>query len=487
MSLKLTQEEYSFLQKEANKIDCLQYFKIVINHILSPPNELTDAEKEELKAQTINSVSSIKLKVLRTFVYNPLLEGATNSDNSIAVDIVFNNNDDVNTNIEYFKSIGSILGNHIDYFKGIKLILGWQVTTLLERELQVFRENNKKGKRHTKIAIHTATQFFADSKQKTLFSEEGVNSFISNTGLSVNNKPSGYGIVLNQSQRRVLEAILKAFTETNYNGDEQQNKTSSFGNTYTNRTSSRQTLIDGENAPYKNINTIPVLKLTQAKIIELSGYDIKKQRQGDKQDVIEALSYLSTHQFCFYWLRAKMDKGRIVKDEKGNYVKEEVMEVGTILRVKTVRDTTGQLQYYEIHPSAVLLDQIDSYFLLVPNNWREEVKQITGTRASSYTYEFLFWLRVQYEQIRRYNNTGSKSRKSKPKPFIISKSWEEVAIALKMPETMYKANRKRAQKIVKDAYSVGIKIGYLKKIETNGVIDTLYLNEDYYPKTGALI
>jgi hypothetical protein len=218
---------------------------------------------------------------------------------------------------------------------------------------------------------------------------------------------------------------------------------------------------------------------SQAEIIKLSGYD---RTHGNKVDVVEAISFLATKQFCFYWVRLKTEKGKPVKDKNGNFVKEEVMEVGSLFRIKTVRTEEGELQYYEIHPSAPLLDQVNNYFLLIPNDWRKEVEQITGKRASSYTYEFLLWLRLQYEKIRRYN---SKNREKKP--FKISKSWEDIAIALKMPETMYKANRKRASKIIQDAYSIAIKLGYLVKVENNGATDILYLNEDYYPKPGELV
>ncbi|MCZ8162917.1 MAG: hypothetical protein O9275_19800 [Microcystis sp. LE19-196.1B] len=330
--------------------------------------------------------------------------------------------------------------------------------------------------RHTKMAIHTVTQFYGDSKQLSIFSDEKIDAFSKATGLSITNRPDSYGVVLNQAQRRVLEGVLKAFTDSNYKGDEEIDKA-----TY----SSKIYPINKIAGAYSNIDKIPVVRLTQAQVIELSGYDLKSQRQGDKQDVIEALAFLATNQFCFYWVRLKEEKGKPVKDKSGDYVKEEVMEVGTLLRIKTVRDQTGLLQYYEIHPSAPLLDQVNNYFLLVPNNWRDEVKQLTGKRASSYTYELLLWLRLQYEQIRRYNKGGGKNRK--PKPFKISKTWEEVAIALKMPETMYKANRKRASTIIQEAYSVAIKLGYLVKVENNGATDTLYLNEDYYPKPGELV
>jgi hypothetical protein len=341
------------------------------------------------------------------------------------------------------------------------------------------------SKSHTKIAIHTVSQFYGDNKQLSLFSDEKIDHFKSSTGVNLTNRPTNYGVVLNQSQRAVFEGILKAFTDTNYKGDEQKDKATALNEVYLDTTDSAKTLVKGDNAPYKNIDTIPVIKLTQAQVINLSGYDLTKQRQGDKQDVIEALAFLSTNQFCFYWVRLKTDNGNPVRDKNGDYIKEEVMEVNTLLRVKTVRDQAGILQYYEIHPSAPLLDQVNNYFLLVPTNWRDEVKQLTGKRASSYTYELLLWLRLQYEQIRRFNKGGGKNRK--PKPFKISKRWEEVAIALKMPETMYKANRKRAAKIIQEAYSVAIELGYLIKVENTGATDILFLKEDYYPKPGELV
>lgn len=341
------------------------------------------------------------------------------------------------------------------------------------------------GGKHTKIAIHAVTQFYGDNRQLSLFSDEKIDAFKDATGLNLTNRPTNYGVVLNQAQRRVFEGILKAFTDTNYKGDEQKDKTTALGEIYAINETSGKTLVKGENAPYRNIDAIPVVKLTQAQVIDLSGYDLKSQRQGDKQDVIEALSFLSTNQFCFYWVRMKKENGKPVRDKNGDYIKEEVMEVGTLLRTRIVRDQTGLLQYYEIQPSAPLLDQVNNYFLLVPNNWRDEVKRITGKRASSYTYELLLWLRLQYEQIRRYNTGGGRNRK--PKPFKLSKSWEDVAIALKMPESMYKANRKRASKIIHEAYSVAIKLGYLIKVENNGATDILYLNESYYPKPGELV
>ena len=329
----------------------------------------------------------------------------------------------------------------------------------------------EEAKKHTKIAIHTVSQFYGDNKQLSLFSDEKIEDFSRATGISITNRPDSYGVVLNQSQRRVLEGILKAFTDSNYKGDEEIDKATYSSNIYP---------INRIAGAYSNVDKIPVLRLTQSEIIELSGHN---RTQGDKVDVVEAISFLATKQFCFYWVRLKTENGKPVKDKSGDYVKEEVMEVGSLFRIKTVRTAEGELQYYEIHPSAPLLDQVNNYFLLVPNDWREEVKKLTGKRASSYTYELLLWLRLQFEQIRRYNSGSNRKKKL----FKITKSWEDVAIALKMPETMYKANRKRASQIIQDAYSTAIKLGYLVKVENTGATDILYLNESYYPKPGELV
>jgi len=334
----------------------------------------------------------------------------------------------------------------------------------------------------TAIAIHTVKQFYANPRQLSLFSEAKVDEFIQATGLEVLKRPDSYGVVLNQTESRVFEAILQAFSNTNYLGDEQREKKEELKRRGLNITSQRGA--EAIEKAYGNIDKIPVIKVTQAELLRLSGYE--ERREGDKQDVIEAIKALTTKQYCFYWLRLKKDsKGNYLRDKEGIFLKEEVMEVSTLFRVGYVKaEGENKLAYYEISPSSVILDQVNSqyggnYFLLIPENWRDEVKQLTGKKASRYTYEFLKWLRLQYELKRRQRTKYKKN-------FTINRSWEEIAITLKMPETMHKANRKRASRIIQDAYSVAISLGYLLRVESEGVTDILYLNEKYYPTPGKL-
>jgi len=480
-----TEEELKYIQSEIKTIDGLGYFRNILD-ALEPESgvffdinmkPLTEAKinkkKIELKKIALKSVIGIELEVVNEAIYEPTKLIKT-----------------YGISVNYIYKAGTVVSEALEkYLKGANFLIKFYISSLLDRRLEDFKKNQKKNKL-TKFAIHGVAQFYGDNKQLSMFSDDKVDEFGRATGLVITNRPEGYGVVLNQTQKRVFEGILKAFTNTDYKGDEEQKRGSVLSKIYigdeTSKDILRDTLIDGENAPYKNIDSIPLVRLTQANIIEMAGYDLKKQKQSDKQQVVEAISYLATTQFCFYWVRLKTDKeGKPVKDKKGDYIKEEVMEVGTLLRIKEIRDEAKILQYYEIHPSAPLLDQISNYFLLVPNNWREEVKQITGKTPSSYTCEFLIWLRLQFEQIRRYNSNGGKKRPLKP--FKISKSWEDIAITLKMPPSVYKRNKATAIKKIKEAYFIAIEIGYLIKVEYNGATDILYLNESYYPKPNELL
>jgi hypothetical protein len=334
-------------------------------------------------------------------------------------------------------------------------------------------------KQLTRMSMHSVKQFYGNKKQLNLFSDQKVEEYLRDTGITLKNRPANYGVVLNQTQSRVYEAIIKAFSDTNYTGHTQVDKA-----TYKNEWPVNKGALE---KTYKHIDKIPVIRITQAQLIELSGYDLRSQRQGDKVDVVEAVDFLGSKQFCFYWHRLRYDeKGKPIIDKSGKYVKEDVMEISSIFRIKYVKDEKGlDLKYYEISPSAAIIDQVNNYFLLVPYNWREEVKQLTGKKASKYSYEFLTWLRLKFEEIRRHNNKGK--NKVKPKPFRISMSWDEIAIELMMPETIYKANKRRAANLIKEAYSIAVKLGYLTKVEEGGATDILYLNEDFYPKPGDLI
>ena len=143
----------------------------------------------------------------------------------------------------------------------------------------------------TAIGIHAASQFFGDNKSLTLFSGDKIDGFINDTGIEIINRPQSYGVLLNQSQHRVFEGILKAFSNTKYLGHTQIESRDSLSYRSSSKAAGRI------NNAYKNTPILPVVRLTQSEIIRLSGYEKKR---GDKTDVIEAIAFLATKQFCFY-------------------------------------------------------------------------------------------------------------------------------------------------------------------------------------------
>lgn len=368
-------------------------------------------------------------------------------------------------------------------------------------------------KDYMKVGKHAIKQFIGDEEINKKFSPEKVKRFVDETGLILPNEkeeptPDGtdrplientyekikkinsFGVVLNNTQMRVFEAILKALTNTNYKGDEQKTIRETIAKNYIGQNAG-QIIQHNENAPYKNINTIPVIRVTQKELIELAGYDPRKQ--NDRQMVVEALEFLRLKPFCFYWERAKYKDGQIVKGKDGKIIMEPVSEVSTLLRlIKVYKEPERRIiDYYEIYPSACMLDQINNYFLLIPNNWREEVKRITGQTASSYTYLFLLWLRMEFESIRSYNDY--KRQKKGYKKFVITITYTNLAKTLKMPESLYKKKKKKAIDIIRKCYITALRLGYITSFDVdeglygNKMIYTFYLNEDFYPQPGKLV
>lgn len=321
-----------------------------------------------------------------------------------------------------------------------------------------------------KADLHFIRQKFAQKKEKcstpAIFEDTHKETEEDGGGKKL---PAQYGVALNQVESQVLDGIFKKFTETDYQGDIQMTK-ERYAKQYQYPTDTLQA--------YKNVTFIPVLRLGQRELARISGMS-----EEYRQKAVEALKKLSREPYVFIWHRLVYDKkGRPMMDSRTHeYVKERVTEVSSILRTQEVADEAGNFKYYEISPSAALIDQIDNYFLIMPANWREEVKQITGKRESDYTYKFLEWLRMNFEEIRRHN--AKPGNKGKQRPYVIKRTWEQVAEQLMMPSSIAKKNRARARNIIQRAYEVAYMLKYLERpVENDGYNDVIVMNVDKYPQ-----
>ena len=332
---------------------------------------------------------------------------------------------------------------------------------------------NKHNEGTTQIGLHSVRNMLGSEMQLSLFSDYTIESLSSSSGVKLVGKIDRFGIDLTDVQSKIMEGILRGFTETNYRGNIEPRDTAQIA---------AEKYSEGGLPPtYKYVKEVPRLRATQAQIMDWAG--VNKNSISEKERAVEALNHLGTTQYCFYYDRLAYGQDGIPeKDRSGRWKKEEVMAVDTLFTIKEVREEQGgSLKYYEIEISPIFLDQRESYFMLIPYNWREEVRAIVGSKkASSYTFRFLMFLRYQYEMKRR-------SPKLKP-PFSLKWAWEEIAVAIKMPESVYKRQKVRANKILEDAYSVAKQLGYLNEYQRCENSDTLVFNtEKYYPRSETVI
>ncbi len=317
----------------------------------------------------------------------------------------------------------------------------------------------------TQISLHSVRNLLGSEQQISLFSEEKVKEFAETYGVSLEGEISRYGIDLTDIQLRMMEGILHGLTKTRYKGNLEPVDIPAHA---------KEKYPRGEVPDsYKYVDRIPKFKATQSEILRWG--NVNQKSAGEVQVALKAFKHLGTSQYCFFYTRLALDEEGIPKkDRDGEFLKEEVIAVDTLFTIKEIRSKkTGLLNYYEIIPSSIFLDQRESYFMLIPFNWREEVRGIIGQRkASSYTFRFLLLLRYLFELQRRTDRDK--------KEFIVRCPPEEMAIKLKMPESVYRRKKDRANKILEDAYSVAKRLGYLKKYERTPVVDILYLNEEKY-------
>jgi len=327
------------------------------------------------------------------------------------------------------------------------------------------QDENKKPNA-TQIGIHSVRNFLGHPKQLSLFSDHPI-KFGNEYGLKIDQKIDRVGMDLTDIQMRVMEGILRGFSETNYKGNiPPEDKEKIAQQKYSGKLPSS----------YKYVREIPRLRATQKQIIEWAGLNLGSA--GDKQRAIEALAHLGTKQYWYHYDRLVYDEaGCPERDKNGDWKKEAVDAVDTLITVKTVREEVpikqqnknakiqGEVKYYEITPSAVFLDQRETYFILFPYNWRDEIDALYHKKKySAYIPKFIYFLRLQYELKRRAKNE---------KPFQIRWSTEEIAIALNMPKSFYKGQKERTSKLLEEAFLVAKKLGYLQTYERTDTLEIL--------------
>jgi hypothetical protein len=254
-------------------------------------------------------------------------------------------------------------------------------------------------------------------------------------------------------------------SEKNYQGDKRENRKAVLTRAGVNPPGG--TLPQLMEQALLNVKDFPVVRLYLHEVVELAGLD--KETQRDKLEVKQALESLSNTRYAFYYERLAWTehKGRKkpVFDQDGKYMKEGVKTVGSVLYVKEIVDPdSGRLDYLEISPSEVFLDQVTEgygapggYFLMMPTGLLTKVRKAVGPgrRVTPHYYTFLYWLLAQYEDRRSRG-------KVKAPNLQVRKPWKEIAQLIRMPETIWRRNPKKAVERLESIYQAAKDLGYLK-------------------------
>ena len=355
---------------------------------------------------------------------------------------------------------------------------------------------------YVKVARHGVKQLTGKTgPQIAMTFEEApveVEEYIEKAGLQVSAQDKerlleGWGADLTVTQHSVLLAVLERMSANNYQGDGKEPRKDVLTRAGVNPPGGTLPAIMEQ--ALRNVKSFPVVRLYLHEIVGLAGMD--KDRQGDKQEVKQALEHLGAARYAFYWERAAFNehKGRkkFAMDQDGRYVKEGVRAVGSILYVKEVVDPqSGQLDYYEIAPSEVFLDQVTEgygspggYFLMMPTGLLEKVRKAVGPgrRVTPHYYTFLYWLLAKYEDRR------SRAKNGKEPNLQIREHYEKIAQLIRMPESIWRRNRKnKALPRLESIYQAAKDLGYLKgySMGADGIV-TLELDPSgpfYRPKRG---
>jgi hypothetical protein len=242
-----------------------------------------------------------------------------------------------------------------------------------------------------KTSIHTEMHKFGQKPDTRLSIFDSLDTETKNE--VEENKIHVIGIENTEAQNRALFAVQKLFSETNYKGN--------LKGTELNRRN--RFLYQGY---------LPALRFTTSQYLEAYGVGKRKTARGkmefnveERRLALQALKDLNDKRYLFYYERkywTTTKKGK--KEERFDLIKTvkplinitegyealTKLERDTVLKNRTNQSTDKKLQYIAIEPCPILVDQIDTYFILKPANYREEIALTARQfKVSEYTYLFI--------------------------------------------------------------------------------------------------
>lgn len=325
-----------------------------------------------------------------------------------------------------------------------------------------------------KVGLHAELQKFGhkpDPRQPGLFDRLMDDSLRKD----IEKKVEVIGIDITPSQEQALHALQTLLTRTGYKGNLPSETIDDKG--------------------FKFRGRLPALEFSPASYLEAYGLKKRLTARGkeeyspeDRAQALQALVDLAKKQFLFVYKRE-------YRTEKGEPRIDRVEVIATLIEIMRgwealtrkesahldqgtpTRATDKKLTAIAIRPAPILVQDIDSYFLLKPANYIQEInlRYPWPNRPSRYTLSFINWIIAQAELKRRNRQ-----------PLVIEWTLEAIAYALRMDAFIKSRQFKRIRATITKAYKIAQELGYLLSYSTvqgqTGDLERLELNPERFKR-----
>ena len=485
------------LEDSFSKEDRLFVFRLLCRDVallkggdLFPPKYLLISKLKDISQKGWEKVVEEKLLAIKPLAF-PLSElmGSEKSkvNGSLIVKVGPLMINFVNKEAFYFVSVGV-------EFEGIKPALwskkkrlGFWDTLLKAVEAQIPSETKleplkpiSKENALVKVGMHAELQKFGKkpkSPQLSLFDRLELNTIAE--GEVEKHNIEAFGIDITQAQNQALFAIQKLLYETNYSGN------------------SKGFQLNGKNR-FEFSGYLPVLKITPTQYLE--AYGVKKYLTSrgkeefggeERRRALQSLVDLATKPRLLvykriYWTtnnkkqkEEKIDRietiAPLIKIMQGweSLTKQEDQRLDS---GKSTQATDDKLRVLVIETAPILVDQINTYFVLKPANCYQEIR-LLAPHASKYVPRFIDYLLAQAELHRR---------KNKEWDWVIRRNYENLACALRMDNWIRTRNWKQIRGCLKKCYEIAKQLSYLLDYKTTQgatqEVEELILNPEKFKR-----
>jgi len=330
-----------------------------------------------------------------------------------------------------------------------------------------------------RAGLHAELQKFPTtlpSKQLSIFEKLGweAKRSVKEQGVEV------IGIDLSPAQRQAFNAIQTLLSRTDYKGNLPPKE------------------LNGQNG-FGFRGPLPTLHFSPSQYLD--AYGVKKYRTArgkeeysgeHRREALQALKDLNIKQHLFvykrrYWVDAPKGKqveridrletvAPLIKIIQG-WEDLTPQEDKQLDRGEATSATDKKLHHITIRPAPIVVDQIDSYFVLKPATYLQEIR-FKYPRASKYLLSFVDFLMAQAELRRR------EARNQKKRPNLtIRRKYRTLARELRMDSWIktrnWKQIRTRLKRCYEDAKSLGYLLDYKITPGQEEIVD-LTLNPDKF-------